>query len=136
MAVGAGGDGGTAMTAKKLVIIATDGVEDPNRTWTWNLPLRAQVTAFDPAACSALKNAGVSIGIIHTRYVPLTWDWGYMATLGEPSQIGGPGSRVDDVAPQLQKCASPGLYAVATSTTIGQAFQNIFQNFSANRLTQ
>lgn len=134
--IGAAGDGSTRAQAKKLVIIATDGVQDPNRTWTTNTALRAQVGAFDPAQCTALKNAGVSVGVIHTAYVSLAPDWGYLATLGQPSQIGGPGTRADDVGPQLAKCASPGLYQVASSAMIAQAFQSIFSTFALTRYTQ
>ncbi len=134
--IGPAGDGSSRSQPKKLVIIATDGVQDPNRTWTKNPPLRAQVAPFDPAQCKALKDAGVSVGVIHTAYVPLTWDWGYNLTLGQPSQIGGPGTRADDVAPQLKACASPGLYQVASSTMIAQAFQTIFSTFALTRYTQ
>jgi Flp pilus assembly protein TadG len=135
-AIGSAGNGGTAAQAKKLLIIATDGVQDPNRTWTYDASLRPKVAPFDPASCDAAKRAGVIIGVIHTPYVPLKDDWGYAATLGQPSSLGGSGTRGDDVAPQLAKCASNGLYFQASASDIGSSFQAIFTAISPVRLTQ
>ncbi len=134
--VGAGGDGIT--TPKKLVIIATDGVQDPTRTWsTWQPWLRPQVTPFAPSDCRKL-DASVSVGVLYAPYLKMTWDWGYMATLGQPSQIGNAGTRFDDIIPQLTACASTTNLFVnaATTASIGAAFQTIFQNFTQVRLSQ
>lgn len=135
-AVGTGGDGTT--TPKKLVIIATDGVQDPTRTWSSSQPwLRPEVTPFAPADCRKLDRS-VSVGVLYAPYLKMTWDWGYMATLGQPSRIGNPGTRFDDIVPQLTACAStPNLFVnAATTPSIGAAFQVIFQNFTQVRLSQ
>ncbi len=81
-AVGTSGSGESQSDAKKLVMIATDGVNDPTRAWTWNTPLRADVRAFNTAFCDTLKSRGNTVSIINTPYLPMPWDWGYNATLG------------------------------------------------------
>lgn len=139
-AVGKSGDGIT--TPKKLVILATDGVADPGRSWTRDEPKRALVAPFDPGHCAALKVPGgtaklpVSIGVIYTPYLAMPWDWGYNATLGQPSQIGGRGTRRDDIPSQLTACASsPDLYMTADkSSTIGDSMVRLFKTFVQARL--
>ncbi len=134
--VGTGGDGIT--TPKKLVIIATDGVADPTRTWASYQPwLRPQVTPFSPSDCRKLDSS-ISVGVLYAPYLQMTWDWGYVATLGQPSQIGNSGTRFDDIVPQLTACASTSNLFVnaATTPSIGAAFQTIFQNFTQVRLSK
>lgn len=134
--VGAGGDGIT--TPKKLVIIATDGVQDPTRTWVgpqwW---LRPQVRPFSPADCRQV-DASVSVSVLYAPYFQMSWDWGYQATLGQPSQIGNSGTRFDDIVPQLTACAStPNLFVnSATTSSVGTALQAIFTNFTVARLAK
>lgn len=134
--VGKGGDGIT--TPKKLVIIATDGVQDPTRTWSSTQPqLRPQVAPFAPASCRALDTS-VSVGVLYAPYLQMPWDWGYNATLGQPSQIGNSGTRFDDIIPQLKACttASNLFVDTSTTTTIGDAFVKIFQSFTQVRLAR
>lgn len=140
-AVGPSGDGIT--TPKKLVILATDGVADPGRSWTWDVPKRALVAPFDPAQCAALKAPGGSaklpvwVGVIYTPYLPMTWDWGYNATLGQPSQIRGRGTRLDDIPSQLAACATSGDFYMEAGKTgaIGDAMRKLFNTFAQVRLT-
>ncbi|AWB19853.1 hypothetical protein DA075_01950 [Methylobacterium currus] len=140
-AVGTSGDGVTS--PKKLVILATDGVADPGRSWTWDTPKRAYVTPFDPAQCAPLKvpsgtaKLPVWVGVIYTPYLAMTWDWGYNATLGQPSQVGGSGTRRDDIPSQLTACAtSKDLYMEAGGTiSIGDAMAKLFNAFAQVRLT-
>lgn len=135
--VGAPGDGTTK--PRKLVIIATDGVQDPNRLWShsgyeW---MRPQVRPFAPADCRKLDR-NVTVGVLYAPYINLSPDWGYLATLGQPSQIGGKGTRFDDIVPQLQACASaPEMFVnVATTTSVGAAFMEIFKTFKTVRLSK
>jgi Flp pilus assembly protein TadG len=142
--IGAGGDGLSAGSPKKLLIIATDGVEDPNRTWTYDLSLRPQVTVIDTGFCSVLSAAKVSVAFIHMAYLPMTSDWGYMATLGQPvaatfgassPALAAGSTRVDLVKPALQACAGK-LYTPANDTTaLNNAFTNILQAYIGVRLT-
>lgn len=136
--VGTGGDGYTR--PKKLVIIATDGVQDQDRTWsTASNPVAAGqgVAPFDPKYCRLL-DPSVYVGVLYTPYIDLNWDWGYNATLGQPSQIGGPARRFEDIIPQLQSCATAAnLYVnAATTSSVGAAFQGIIQSFTQIRLAQ
>lgn len=133
--VGKAGDGKSK--PKKLVIVATDGVQDPSRSWTWDTKLRAQVAPFSPASCR-LIDPSVSVSVLYAPYLKMSYDWGYQATLGAPSQVNGPGTRFDDIVPQLTKCAStPDLFVNAASTSsIGSAFVSIFQKFTQVRLAR
>lgn len=132
-AIGSGGTGATPTNRSKLLIIATDGVEDPGRQWTSNASLQADVKGFDMSFCQTAHNNGVSVGIIDTPYLPMSWDWGYNATLGQPSTPGP--TRLDEISPALRGCAG-NLYVNATdATTIRSAFTTIMQNFKATRLT-
>lgn len=133
--VGKGGDG--TVTPRKLVIIATDGVQDPNRTWTGNTALRAQVRPFSPSDCRKL-DSNVSVGVLYAPYIDLSPDWGYLATLGQPSQIGNNGTRFDDIVPQLKACATGEKLFInaATTTSVGDAFKEIFKTFTLVRLSK
>lgn len=133
--IGSGGDGLSPGNPKKLVIIATDGVQDPNRTWTTNVPLRSQVTLINTSFCATLANRNVTLAFIHMPYLPMTWDWGYNATLGQPATAGTAGTRVDMIQPALKKCAGP-FYALANdSTSLNNAFASIFQSYVGIRLS-
>lgn len=134
--VGKGGDG--TATAKKLVIIATDGVQDPNRLWShggyeW---MRPQVRPFDSGDCRKLDSA-VSVGVLYAPYVALWNDWGFKATLGQPSQIGGKGTRFDDIVPQLKACATDNMFIdLSTKTSVGDAFKELFKTFTMVRISK
>lgn len=133
--VGKPGDGTTK--PQKLVIIATDGVQDPNRTWTWNTSLRPQVRPFAPSDCRKL-DPNVQVGVLYAPYIDLSPDWGYLATLGQPSQIGNSGTRFNDIVPQLKACASsPKLFIDASTTaTVGEAFQSLWDTYKLARLSK
>ncbi|SFK64672.1 Flp pilus assembly protein TadG [Methylorubrum salsuginis] len=135
--VGKPGDG--TLKPRKLVIIATDGVQDPNRLWShsgyeWMRPL---VRPFDPADCRKL-DSNVTVGVLYAPYINMPWDWGFNDTLGKPSQIGGPGTRFDDIVPQLKACASsPSMFInTATTASIGDAFKAIYNTYKTVRLSQ
>ncbi len=132
--VGAAGTGLSAQSPKKLVIIATDGVNDPTRSWTWNVPLRDQVRVFDTSFCQSFQSNGVTVAIINTPYFPMSWDWGYQATLGQPGSYGG-ATRVDDIPIQLKKCAGTNFILASDSAAIQSAFTNLFVNASPIRIT-
>jgi Flp pilus assembly protein TadG len=133
--IGDGGDGKSAANPVKLLIIATDGVQDPGRYWTTDVPARAQVDVFDMSFCDPLKAAGVEIGIIHTPYIEIPTDWGYVATLGQPSQNGGPGARIEDITPALKNCAASRYVEASDAATIQSAFTKIFQSLGGIYLT-
>jgi len=132
--VGNGGDGTSLASPQKLVIIATDGVNDPTRAWVSQTSLRPQVKVFDTSFCTTLKNKGITVAIINTPYYPMTWDWGYNATLGQSGSLGG-ATRVDDIPIALSACA--GNYFIRTSdpATIQSAFTTLFTKAAPVRIT-
>lgn len=134
-AVGSAGDGSSTGSPKKLVIIASDGVNDPTRDWTWNTPLRDQVKVFDTGFCNTLQQAGVTVAIINTPYYPMTWDWGYNATLGQPGTLGG-ATRVDDIPIALRACAGGNFVLASDVSTIQASFTTLFQQASRNFLSR
>jgi Flp pilus assembly protein TadG len=135
-AVGTGGDGSTAANPQKMVIIATDGVNDPTRAWSTTQPaLRTQVRVFDTGFCNTFTQNSVITAIINTPYYPMPADWGYAATLGQPGSLGG-ATRVDDIPIALRACAGKYFVSAASVSDIQSAFTNIFIMGSPVRLTQ
>jgi Flp pilus assembly protein TadG len=133
-AVGTAGDGSSSASPQKMVIIATDGVNDPTRAWVSDVSLRPQVKVFDTTFCTTFKTNGVTVAILNTPYYPMTWDWGYNATLGQPGSLGG-ATRVDDIPIALQACAGNNFAVASDVTAIEQAFIKLFTNASPIRLT-
>jgi Flp pilus assembly protein TadG len=119
--------GGTNQNGDKpqeVLFIVTDGVED-------QMSGTARVQALmDPSYCTTIKNRGIRIAVLYTTYLPLpTNDWynQYIA----PFQ--------PNIGPNLQSCASPGLYyAVTTDQDISAALINLFNTAvaTAPHLTQ
>ena len=134
--IGVGGDGSSASKRTQLLIIATDGVQDPGRFWVSDTSQRKYVAPFKTDFCQTLKDNNVVLGIIHTPYLPMTYDWGYQATLGQPSQIGGPGTRADDVPIVLKKCAGNLYVEASDEKSIKTAFARIFDTLTNLRLTK
>jgi Flp pilus assembly protein TadG/uncharacterized protein YegL len=133
--VGAAGDGSSPSNAQKMVIIATDGVNDPTREWVSDTALRTKVRVFDTAFCAAFAKKGVTLAIINTPYYPMTWDWGYNVTLGQPGSLGG-ATRVDDIPIALKKCAGKNFTIASEVAAIQSAFTNLFVTASPIRLTK
>ena len=133
--VGTAGDGSSWSKPKKLVILATDGVNDPTRYWVTDVSLRPQVKVFDTTFCSQLQAAGVTVAIINTPYYPMTWDWGYNATLGQPGTLGG-ATRVDDIPIALQACAGTNFIRSSDVSTIEAGFTSLFVQTSPISLTK
>jgi Flp pilus assembly protein TadG len=133
-AVGTAGDGSSSANPQKMVIIATDGVNDPTRAWTSDVSLRPQVKVFDTTFCTTFKTNGVTVAILNTPYYPMTWDWGYNVTLGQPGSLGG-ATRVDDIPIALKACAGNNFTVASDVTAIEQAFIKLFTNASPIRLT-
>jgi len=132
--VGPAGDGSSAASPQKMVIIASDGVNDPTRAWTTNTSLRSQVRVFDTSFCSSFKTNGVTVAIINTPYYPMTWDWGYNATLAQPGSHGG-ATRVDDIPLVLKACAGSNFIQAPDVETIRSSFTYLFNKASPIRLT-
>jgi len=89
------------MDSSETVALATNGVGDPT-----------DIDDFQIAACTAIKNSGITI---------------YSITYGSVSDV---------AAATMQSCASPGdYYHAPNSTTLNTVFQNIAGNLGILRLT-
>jgi len=99
---GSSGDGKTASTPKKFVMMVTDGVQSA-RSWVvrtssqsssctrWSGSLcigypmssvASKVAPLNPAWCDYLKDKGITVSVLYTTYLPVPLDWGYNGTLG------------------------------------------------------
>jgi Flp pilus assembly protein TadG len=99
--VGVAGDGSSAASPLKLVLLLTDGVQS-ERGWVvwWEKPnydvlnwntsqsdtakkrILDVVTPLSPNWCAGMKDNGATVGILYTEYLPVPADWGYKATVG------------------------------------------------------
>jgi Flp pilus assembly protein TadG len=110
-------------TPQEVLLIVTDGVED--QTVSGN---RVQ-SLMNPSYCTTIKNRGIRIAVLYTQYLPLpsnAWYNQYIA----PFQ--------PNIGPNLQSCASPGLYTmVSTDGDISGAMITLFNTALATaHLTQ
>ena len=123
------GTGAASSTPQEVLFIVTDGVEDKiasscsKTTVSTSLGKRCQ-QPFDTTWCTSIKNRGILIAVLYTEYLPLpatgtgsnSWYNSYVAPY--QSQIG----------PNLQNCASTGLYfSVTTDGDITSAMNTLFQ---------
>ncbi len=113
----------------------TDGAQDPNRTWTWNTPLRDYVREMDWTACNTMRTNKVKVGVVHVPYLEMSWDWGYVATLGQASKLGRGGDRLADTTYALQNCARDLYYVGTTPDSVTQSFKALFNRAMPPRLS-
>jgi Flp pilus assembly protein TadG len=99
-------------TPQEVLFFVTDGVEDETVGSS-----RVQ-SLMDPSYCTTIKNRGIRIAVLYTTYLPLpTNDW--YNTYIAPFQ--------PNIGPNLQSCASPGLYfQVSTDQDISAAMIALF----------
>jgi Flp pilus assembly protein TadG len=133
------GTGASNSTPQEVLFIVTDGVEDKidstcsQTTVSTGSGTRCQ-QPFDTTWCTTVKNRGILIAVLYTEYLPLpatgtgsnSWYNSYVAPY--QSQIG----------PNMQSCASPGLYfEITTDGDITSAMNALFQQaVTTARLTQ
>lgn len=122
--VGAGGDGTTSRSPRKLLVLVTDGLRSFQGTGPrWPLPEKY---------CKAIKSKGVTLAVVDVQYVAapenaiFNWDVGMKLW--------------NELSPALQTCASPGWYFKARDTDeIGRRFGDLVANidttFAPLRLT-
>jgi len=120
------GTGASNSTPQEVLFIVSDGVEDKVSSTCSQTKVgsnRCQ-QPFDITWCTKIKNRGILIAVLYTEYLPLpssgvgsnSWYNSYVAPY--QAQIG----------PNLQNCASPGLYfAVTTDGDITSAMNTLFQ---------
>jgi Flp pilus assembly protein TadG len=108
---------------QEVLFIVTDGVED-------QMSGTSRVQALmDPSYCTTIKNRGIRIAVLYTTYLPLPTNAWYNQYIA-PFQ--------PNIGPNLQSCASPGLYyAVTTNQDISAALIDLFTSAVATaHLTQ
>ena len=118
--------GGTTSKGDKpqeVLFFVTDGVEDEMVNGS------RQQSLMDNGWCTTIKNRGIRIAVLYTTYYPLPTNAWYNTYIA-PFQ--------PQIGPNLQNCASPGLYfAVQTDQDISAAMQALFQKAVATaRLTK
>ncbi len=77
--VGTNGTGKSAASPLKLVMMITDGVQS-HRPWVWSES--EKTSPLNPAWCAGIKAKNITFATIYTTYLPLTFDGGYNATVG------------------------------------------------------
>jgi Flp pilus assembly protein TadG len=101
-------------TPQEVLFIVTDGVEDETVNGS-----RVQAL-MDPSYCTTIKNRGIRIAVLYTTYLPLPTNAWYNQYIS-PFQ--------PNIGPNLQSCASPGLYyAVTTNQDISAALISLFNS--------
>jgi Flp pilus assembly protein TadG len=107
------GSGAAGQPPQEVLFLVSDGVDDSNKSGSRNQAL------FDTSWCTTVKNRGIRIAVLYTTYLPLptnSWYNSYIA----PFQ--------PQIAGNMQKCASPGLYfQVSTDQDITAAMAALFQ---------
>jgi Flp pilus assembly protein TadG len=110
-------------TPQEVLLFVTDGVEDETVNGK-----RVQ-SLMDPSYCTTIKNRGIRIAVLYTTYLPLPTNSWYNTYIN-PFQ--------PNIGPNLQSCASPGLYfQVSTNGDISAAMVALFDTAVATaHLTQ
>jgi len=108
---------------QEVLFFVTDGVGDQMSGGS-----RVQ-SLMDPSYCATIKNRGIRIAVLYTTYLPLPTNSWYNTYIS-PFQ--------PNIGPNLQSCASPGLYfQVSTDQDISAAMVNLFnQAVATARLTK
>lgn len=119
-----GGTQATNDSPQEVLFVVTDGVEDAMVNGS-----RVQAL-MDTSWCTTVKNRGIRIAVLYTEYLPLPTNAWYNTYISPfQSQIG----------PNMQACASPGLFTqVTTDSDISAALTALFNTAvaQASHLTQ
>jgi Flp pilus assembly protein TadG len=144
--LGAGGNGTSAASPLKFLIIVTDGLQsDRSNNWAcsswgndtaWNYNptcYGGYATSISNGQCSQLKANGVTVAVLETPYVPLTGQspnvQPYEKTVRHVLFPGGPNT-ASAISQALQACASSGYYFQATSSSqIATGFTTLTDKF-------
>ncbi|MDR6790538.1 Flp pilus assembly protein TadG [Sphingomonas sp. BE138] len=105
-------------TPQAMLFIVTDGMSDENIGYGRT---RTAMRDEQVAQCNAIKARGIRLAILYTEYTPES------VADDEPYQRGLALKAIPNIAPQLTKCASPGLlYTVKTDQSMSTALQALF----------
>lgn len=103
--MGKQGDGLSKATAKKSLLLVTDGMEEIKRGDV------TTIKAIDTKLCDTIKNAGIPIAVLEVKYLEEKGDY-YFDLKVSPTY--------STYSPALKNCASPGLYFQATDSDAAQ----------------
>ncbi|MGB7035903.1 MAG: pilus assembly protein TadG-related protein [Xanthobacteraceae bacterium] len=123
------GTGTPASTPQEVLFIVSDGVDDEvSSSCSQSLDGDRCQQPFSTTWCTTVKNRGIQIAVLYTDYLPLPTNSWYNSWIA-PFQ--------SQIAPNMQSCASPGLFfSVTTDGDITAAMQTLFQQaVAAARLT-
>ena len=139
--LGTNGNGNTAASPEKFVMLVTDGLQsDRNNNWgcsswvnttNWGqltndqhqnvqtcAPGTGYASAMNTANCTTMKNHGIVVAVLETPYVSLAGEdqhvMPYERTVQATIYPGGPGT-ASVVSAALQSCATPGYYFQANN---------------------
>jgi Flp pilus assembly protein TadG len=135
-----GGTNVNGDTPQEVMFIVSDGLEDKNSsscsqpTISYSGGIRCQ-QPFDTTWCTTIKNRGIRIAVLYTEYLPLPTNSWYETGSGTFKGIA-PFQAL--IGPNMQACASPGLFFdVQSGGDITSAMNALFQQAVATaRLTQ
>ncbi|ASY59576.1 TadE/TadG family type IV pilus assembly protein [Sinorhizobium sp. CCBAU 05631] len=153
--VGTAGDGTSAASPLKLVLLLTDGVQS-NRDWVikWSGKYWGRVTPVNPDWCDYLKDNDATMAVLYTEYLAIPADWGYNATLAKSmgnsdwtstwggtlhSGVSSSTTRHDYIPIALQDCASSSdlFISAASEDEITAGLSTLFNQYLTSvRLTQ
>jgi len=124
------GTGTPSSTPREVLFIVSDGVDDENSSsCSQKLDGSRCQQPVNTTWCTTVQNRGILIAVLYTVYLPLPTNAWYNSWIAPfQSQIG----------PNLQSCASPGLFfSVTTDGDIAAAMQTLFaQAIATARLTK
>jgi hypothetical protein len=126
------GDGSSPSKPQKVLFFVSDGVADEHNSGSCSRPLASGGRFQEPinlSLCTAIKARGIKIAVLYTTYLPLptnTWYNNWVAPF------------VGTIAPNMQSCASSGLYfEVSLTQGISEAMTALFKKAVGQaRLTQ
>ncbi len=105
-------------TPQGVLFFVTDGVEDEMDPTTGQRLEQPINWGNGTNYCTQIKAKGIQIAILYTTYLPLTTDAWYEGHIAQYQ---------NNIAPNLQACASPGLFLQAqVGEDLGLALQQLF----------
>ncbi|MBB3966603.1 Flp pilus assembly protein TadG [Rhizobium metallidurans] len=126
------GKGTSDADRQKIVFFVADGVGDSYKPSGCTSPRGASggrcIEPIDVKSCATLKDKGIKIAVLYTRYLPLPEN-GFYNDWVKPFE--------GKISSKMQECASPGLYfAVSPTEGIAEAMQALFMKIvSTPRIT-
>ena len=121
------GNGTAATSPQQVLFFVSDGMNDTYNCSYNNGSSCRQINPLDTTPCTTLKKNGIKIAVLYTTYLPLPTNsfWSsWVKPFTQPT---------DQVAVNMQACASPGLYfEVNSDQDINAAMLALFEKVVAS----